>query len=68
MRFGLLLFLNFEAEYNVKLQYLLKKVGKWCADAFQAIKAGAHERHEGDFQELIGNSEKLAKFVMETAK
>jgi ABC-type lipoprotein export system ATPase subunit len=43
----------------------LKKVGKWSADVFQAIKAGAHVRHEGDFDDLIKNAEKLARFVLE---
>jgi hypothetical protein len=42
----------------------LKKLGKWSADVFQALKAGAHVRHEGDLTELIGNSERLAKFVL----
>lgn len=42
----------------------LKKLGKWSADVFQALKAGAHVRHEGDLTELIGNSERLAKYVL----
>jgi ABC-type lipoprotein export system ATPase subunit len=42
----------------------LKKIGKWSADVFQALKAGAHVRHEGDLTELIGNSERLARYVL----
>jgi hypothetical protein len=41
----------------------LNSLGRWAADAFQAIKAGAHVAHEGDLGELIRSSEKLAKFV-----
>jgi hypothetical protein len=41
----------------------LNRVGKWSADVFQAIKAGAHVPHDGDFDDLIKNSEKLARFV-----
>jgi ABC-type lipoprotein export system ATPase subunit len=43
----------------------LKKLGKWSADVFQAVKAGAHVQHEGDFDDLIKNTEKLARFVRE---
>ena len=28
----------------------LNKIGKWSADVFQAIKAGAHVRYEGDLE------------------
>lgn len=42
----------------------LRKLGKWSVDAFQACKAGAHVRHEGDFGELIKDSERLARFVL----
>ena len=42
----------------------LNKIGKWSADVFQALKAGAHVRHEGDLDELIKNSERLARYVV----
>jgi hypothetical protein len=32
---------------------------------FQAMKAGAHVRHEGDFDDLIKKSETLARRVLE---
>jgi hypothetical protein len=43
----------------------LKKLGKWSADVFQAVKAGAHVQHEGDFGDLIEDTEKLARFILE---
>jgi ABC-type lipoprotein export system ATPase subunit len=46
----------------------LKKIGKWSADVFQAMKAGVHVRHEGDFADLIKNSEKLARHVLEAVR
>jgi hypothetical protein len=42
----------------------LHKIGRWSADVFQAVKAGAHGRHEGAFDDLIKNSERLAKRVL----
>jgi hypothetical protein len=42
----------------------LKKIGKSSADVFQALKAGAHVRYDGDLDELVLNSERLAKFIL----
>jgi hypothetical protein len=42
----------------------LKKIGKASADVFQSLKAGAHVRYDGDLDELVVNSERLAKFIL----
>jgi len=43
----------------------LKKIGKCVSDVFQALKAGAHVRHEGDLHRIdLGICERLAKYVL----
>jgi hypothetical protein len=42
----------------------LKRIGKSSADVFQALKAGAHVRYDGDLDELVVNSERLARFIL----
>lgn len=41
----------------------LAKIGAWAADAFQACKAGAHEMHDGDIDDLIAGSQRLAEHI-----
>jgi ABC-type lipoprotein export system ATPase subunit len=43
----------------------LNKIGKSSADVFQALKAGAHVSYDGDLDELVTNSERLARFILE---
>ena len=42
----------------------LKKIGKPSADVFQALKAGAHVRYDDDLDDLVVNSERLARFIL----
>lgn len=46
----------------------LAKIGKGTAEVFKALKAGAHERYEGDLDELIAGAERLAKHIKSKVK
>ena len=38
----------------------LGKVGRWAVDAFHGCNRGAHELHDGDLEDLVGDTRRLA--------
>ena len=46
----------------------LAKIGKGTAEVFKALKAGAHERYDGDLDELSAGAERLAKQIKSKVK
>ena len=42
----------------------LGKVGRWAVDAFHGCNRGAHERHDGDLEELVNDTRRLATSLL----